>query len=86
VIYFVVSESVTNAAKHSGATRITIDVRPGDGKIAVEIADDGSGGARVVGTGGLGGLARRVAAADGVFGVDSPDGGPTVVRAVLPCG
>ncbi len=86
VIYFVASESVTNAAKHSGATRITIDVHVDGEKIVVEIADDGSGGARVAGTGGLRGLARRVAAADGEFAVDSPVGGPTVVRAVLPCG
>ncbi|MFJ7211947.1 sensor histidine kinase [Amycolatopsis sp. NPDC098790] len=86
VIYFVVSESVTNAAKHSGATRITIDVSYEGLKIVVEIADDGSGGAWVARTGGLSGLARRVAAADGEFTVDSPAGGPTVVRAVLPCG
>jgi len=86
VIYFVASESVTNAAKHSGATRITIDVHLVDWKILVEIADDGFGGARAGGTGGLTGLRRRVAAADGEFTVDSPEGGPTVVRAVLPCG
>jgi len=85
VIYFVASESVTNAAKHSGATRVGIDVHRVDGTIRVEIADDGVGGARDSGTGGLSGLARRVAAADGKLTVDSPDGGPTVVRAVLPC-
>jgi signal transduction histidine kinase len=86
VIYFVASESVTNAVKHSGATRITIDVHLVDWKILVEIADDGFGGARAGGTGGLTGLRRRVAAADGEFTVDSPEGGPTVVRAVLSCG
>ncbi|WP_244211279.1 sensor histidine kinase [Amycolatopsis kentuckyensis] len=86
VIYFVASESVTNAAKHSGATAISIDVRLWAGKYIVEIVDDGSGGAEPAGTGGLAGLARRVAAADGQFTVHSPDGGPTTVRAVLPCG
>ncbi|MBE8524682.1 sensor histidine kinase [Amycolatopsis sp. H6(2020)] len=86
VIYFVASESVTNAAKHSGATSILIDVRILGGKYVVEIIDDGSGGAKPAGTGGLAGLARRVAAADGQFTVDSPDGGPTRVRAALPCG
>ncbi|HET6706994.1 sensor histidine kinase [Amycolatopsis sp.] len=85
VIYFVASESVTNAAKHSGATSITIDVRHLPGNYIVEITDNGSGGAEPAGTGGLIGLARRVAAADGEFTVDSPHGGPTVVRAVLPC-
>ncbi|WIX86069.1 histidine kinase [Amycolatopsis sp. DG1A-15b] len=86
VIYFVASEAVTNATKHSGATRITIDVRLLGREMVVEIGDDGSGGAQAVGTGGLSGLARRVAAADGEFSVDSPIGGPTVVRAALPCG
>ncbi|MEV6877067.1 histidine kinase [Amycolatopsis sp. NPDC051128] len=86
VVYFVASESVTNAAKHSGAARITIDVHLADRKIVVEITDDGRGGARVGGTGGLTGLVRRVAAADGEFTVDSPAGRHTVVRAVLPCG
>lgn len=85
VVYFVASESVTNATKHSGATRIKIDVEFHDRKFIVEITDDGSGGAQVNDTGGLGGLRRRVAAADGEFTVDSPLGGPTVVRAVLPC-
>ncbi|WP_410637004.1 sensor histidine kinase [Amycolatopsis sp. lyj-346] len=86
VIYFVASEAVTNATKHSGATRITIDVRVVGRNMVVEIRDDGSGGAQAVGNGGLSGLARRVAAADGEFSVDSPVGGPTVVRAALPCG
>ncbi len=84
VVYFVVSECVTNAAKHSGATRIAIDVHHADRTIVVEISDDGSGGAEPAGGGGLSGLARRVAAADGTFAVHSPAGGPTVVRAVLP--
>ncbi|WP_410671690.1 sensor histidine kinase [Amycolatopsis sp. cmx-4-68] len=85
VAYFVTSEAVTNAAKHAAATRITIDVRAAGPAVVVEIADDGRGGARPTGRGGLTGLARRVAAADGEFTVDSPAGGPTVVRAVLPC-
>ncbi|MBB4685944.1 sensor histidine kinase [Amycolatopsis jiangsuensis] len=87
VVYFVASESVTNATKHAGATRVTIEVRRADNgrNVVVEIADDGHGGARIGGTGGFAGLVRRVAAADGEFTVNSPDGGPTVVRAVLPC-
>ncbi|GHG16073.1 MULTISPECIES: sensor histidine kinase [Amycolatopsis] len=84
VIYFVVSESVTNAVKHSGATRIAIDVHGDHEKIVVDVTDDGSGGARTTGGDGLEGLARRVAAADGLFGVVSPAGGPTLVRAMLP--
>jgi signal transduction histidine kinase len=85
VAYFVVSEAVTNALKHGGAASIDIDVLRDDGGLAVRVTDDGVGGAQPAGTG-LSGLARRVAAADGEFTVDSPAGGPTVVRAWLPCG
>ncbi|MFI6597240.1 sensor histidine kinase [Nonomuraea sp. NPDC050536] len=83
VAYFVVSEAVTNAAKHSGAARITVDVYREDSMIIVRVRDDGTGGAVPTG-GGLSGLARRVAALDGRFEVDSPAGGPTTVTARLP--
>jgi signal transduction histidine kinase len=53
--------------------------------VGVRIEDDGDGGADP-GGGGLAGLARRVAALDGTFGVHSPAGGPTVITAELPCG
>jgi signal transduction histidine kinase len=85
VAYFVASEALTNAVKHSGASLVTIDVRRDARTAIVSIVDDGSGGATMSG-GGLTGLARRVAAADGAFTVDSPVGGPTVVTAELPCG
>ncbi|GAA0555734.1 sensor histidine kinase [Actinomadura livida] len=99
--YFVVCEAVTNAAKHSGAGRVVVDVAappppPGDAPggapgsasgrmIRVRVEDDGAGGADPAG-GGLAGLARRVAALDGTFAVHSPPGGPTVISAELPCG
>jgi signal transduction histidine kinase len=51
----------------------------------VEIVDDGVGGADRAGSG-LSGLARRVEALDGALEVSSPAGGPTTVRAVMPCG
>jgi signal transduction histidine kinase len=85
VIYFVASEAVTNTIKHAAATRIDIEAERDGDSVRVRITDDGTGGARASG-GGLSGLARRVAAADGEFTVDSPPGGPTVVTAVLPCG
>ena len=53
--------------------------------MTVTITDDGAGGADPAGSG-LTGLARRVAALDGRFEVHSPSGGPTTVRAELPCG
>ncbi|MFF4193528.1 sensor histidine kinase [Nonomuraea sp. NPDC001831] len=83
--YFVVSEAVTNAAKHAAATMVTVEVRQEDDRVLVRVSDDGTGGARPSG-GGLSGLARRVAALDGVFEVVSPPGGPTTVAAGLPCG
>ncbi|KZB81994.1 sensor histidine kinase [Amycolatopsis regifaucium] len=85
VAYFVASEAVTNTIKHAAATRIDIEAERDGDSVRVRITDDGTGGARESG-GGLSGLARRVAAADGEFTVDSPLGGPTVVTAVLPCG
>jgi signal transduction histidine kinase len=82
--YFVVAEALANVAKHSGATRCEIRCRREDGRLVVEVWDDGAGGARQQPDGGLEGLAGRVAGVDGVFSVSSPDGGPTIVRAELP--
>ncbi|MBB5782200.1 sensor histidine kinase [Nonomuraea jabiensis] len=83
--YFVVCEAVTNAAKHAGATLITVEVHEEDAAVLVRVRDDGAGGAQAAG-GGLSGLARRVAALDGGLEVNSPIGGPTTITAVLPCG
>lgn len=85
VAYFVASEAVTNAIKHGSPDGIDIAVHREGSWLTVSVRDDGSGGAQATGTG-LSGLARRVAAADGEFDVDSPPGGPTVVSARLPCG
>jgi signal transduction histidine kinase len=82
--YFVAAEAMANAAKHSGAGRIDISVGRHDGMLAVEIRDDGSGGADASGSG-LAGLRRRVEALDGTLTVQSPGGGPTTIRAELPC-
>jgi signal transduction histidine kinase len=84
VAWFVVSEAVTNAAKHSGALGVDVSVRAADGLLRVTVRDDGRGGADP-GGGGLAGLARRVEAADGAFRVHSPPGGPTTVETELPC-
>ncbi|GAA5153258.1 MULTISPECIES: sensor histidine kinase [Amycolatopsis] len=82
--YFVVSEAVTNAVKHADASRIAVSVLEESGSVHVEVVDDGFGGAHL-GGGGLSGLARRVAGVEGEFTVDSPEGGPTRIGAVLPC-
>ncbi|TQS42667.1 sensor histidine kinase [Cryptosporangium phraense] len=85
VAYFVVSEAVTNAIKHAGASAVDVAVRRAGGTLHVRVTDDGAGGAEPAG-GGLTGLRQRVAALDGRFAVSSPAGGPTTIEAVLPCG
>jgi signal transduction histidine kinase len=82
--YFVVAEALANLAKHSGATHCEVRCLRKDGRIVIEVEDDGAGGAAIVPGGGLAGLARRVEAVDGTFTVSSPPGGPTVVRAEMP--
>lgn len=82
--YFVVAEAVANGAKHAGATHGEIRVRREPAGLVVEVEDDGPGGATLVPGGGLAGLAGRVEALDGRLEVDSPDGGPTIVRATIP--
>ncbi|OKJ02979.1 sensor histidine kinase [Kitasatospora sp. CB01950] len=83
--WFVVSECVTNAAKHSAAAAIEVAVDRDGARLTVRVEDDGRGGADPAG-GGLSGLRGRVAALDGTLHVHSPAGGPTVVTAELPCG
>jgi signal transduction histidine kinase len=82
--WFVVSEALANAAKHSGASRLTVRAAAAGERVRIEVADDGRGGADTAGDG-LTGLRRRVEALDGTLTVDSPAGGPTTVRAELPC-
>jgi len=82
--YFVVAEALANAAKHAGARSVDVNARRANGVLTVEVTDDGAGGADPAGQG-LAGLRRRVEALDGTLSVTSPAGGPTIVRAVLPC-
>jgi signal transduction histidine kinase len=87
VAYFLVAEALTNAAKHSRASHITVFVENHGfpGTLTVVVSDDGIGGADPLGAG-LSGLADRVAGVDGTLSIESPSGGPTIVSAVLPCG
>jgi signal transduction histidine kinase len=95
VAYFVVSEALTNVAKHAGAGSAEVTVERTGDRLRVVVSDDGRGGARldggpaggVDGAGtGLRGLAQRAAAVDGNLTVDSPPGGPTTITVELPCG
>ena len=81
--YFVVAESLTNVAKHAGATRATVSARVEDGTLRVDVRDDGVGGAHPGGSGLLG-LADRLAVCDGRLRVESPADGGTQVTAEIP--
>ncbi|SNT36428.1 Histidine kinase-, DNA gyrase B-, and HSP90-like ATPase [Actinomadura meyerae] len=83
--YFAVSEILTNAAKHAGASRVWIDMRYENGMLRITITDDGRGGATLDGGTGLRGIERRIGTFDGVLALSSPVGGPTIVTLELPC-
>ena len=88
--YFAAAELLSNAAKHSGGTSLTLAAGiDSAGLLRLRVGDDGQGGAGIVRDGsgrhtGLAGLADRIAAVDGALHLDSPAGGPTVVDVLLP--
>jgi signal transduction histidine kinase len=82
--YFVVAESITNAVKHAGASRIEVRLARAPASLRIEIEDDGRGGADPAAGTGLRGLADRVEALGGGFAVADRDGGGTVVSVELP--
>ncbi|WP_380278602.1 sensor histidine kinase [Kitasatospora purpeofusca] len=83
--YFAVTEALANIAKHSGARTASVHGRYADGRLTIEVTDDGRGGADPGRGTGLTGLADRVAVVDGTLTVSSPPGGPTLVRVEIPC-
>lgn len=87
VAYFVVSEALTNVAKHARASHVDIAVRRVGDVLELVVADDGTGGAVTDGSGGTGlrGLRQRVASVDGSLRIDSPRGVGTTIRVELPC-
>ena len=82
--YFTVAEALTNVAKYADATHATVRLAHENGDLAIEVQDDGRGGAEAAPGSGLAGLADRVGALDGVLEVTSPPGEGTLLRAVLP--
>jgi signal transduction histidine kinase len=84
--YFVVAEALTNVAKYAQATHARVRVTRQNGRVLVEVADDGVGGADPARGSGLRGLLDRVAAVDGRLEVESEPGEGTTVRATIPCG
>ena len=85
VAYFVVSEALTNVARHSGASRAAVEVALRGDRLHLTVTDDGSGGADLDSGTGLRGLADRVRSVEGTFELTSPPGGPTTIEAELPC-
>jgi signal transduction histidine kinase len=95
IAYFVVSEALTNVAKHANASQAEVTVEHVGDRLRIVVADDGRGGATLDpdaaasadgGGTGLRGLAQRAAAVDGTLTVESPPGGPTAITVELPCG
>ncbi|MFE8940515.1 sensor histidine kinase [Streptomyces sp. NPDC007872] len=83
--YFVVCEALANVARHSGAGRARVSGGHHDGRLFLEVRDDGRGGADPSAGSGLTGLADRVSVLDGRLALTSPPGGPTLLRVEFPC-
>jgi signal transduction histidine kinase len=83
--YFIASEGLTNAVKHSGARQVRLSAERVNGKLAISISDDGIGGAAPNGGSGLRGLADRAAAHGGSLAIDSEQHRGTVLTVELPC-
>lgn len=82
--YYVVAETLTNAAKHAGASEARVEISATDDTLVVEIRDNGRGGAHVKDGSGIRGLVDRVEAVGGRLELQSPAGAGTLVRAELP--
>jgi PAS domain S-box-containing protein len=82
--YYVVAEALTNVAKYAGASSVEVRAQRQNGRVVVEVVDDGVGGADPARGSGLRGLADRVEALEGELEVTSAAGSGTTVRAVIP--
>jgi signal transduction histidine kinase len=86
VAYFVCAEALANIAKHAAAARVTVAVTASEGRVRVEIADDGVGGADPARGSGLRGLADRIETVGGTLWVESIPGRGTCLAAEIPLG
>jgi signal transduction histidine kinase len=82
--YYAVSEALANVVKHSHASRASVRVERPDGRVTVEISDDGVGGADPDRGSGLRGLRDRVDTLDGILWLESLPGRGTLIRVELP--
>jgi len=92
VVYFAVSEALTNVAKHARAARCAVHVQRDGDRLVATITDDGVGGASIgprsdgaLPSGGLTGMQDRAIASGGSVRIASPAGGPTTVTVEVPC-
>jgi signal transduction histidine kinase len=83
--YYVVSEALTNIAKHADATSARVSIARRGDRLAIDVSDNGRGGADAARGTGLQGLSERVQGLGGWMTVMSPAGGPTSVLVELPC-
>jgi len=82
--YYVTAEALTNVAKYAHASSAWVELSLDDGRLRVQVRDDGVGGADPTSGTGLRGLRDRVDALDGDLEVDSPPGGGTIITAEVP--
>jgi signal transduction histidine kinase len=83
--FYVVSETLANVGKYARAASASVEVTRRDGRVVIEVTDDGCGGADAERGSGIRGLADRVEALDGRLQIWSPEGGGTRVLAEIPC-
>ncbi len=84
--YFVVSEALTNVAKYAQASHAVVGLERHNGRLVVQVSDDGVGGADPEQGTGLRGLADRLAVIEGRLEVESEKGRGTTITARIPCG
>ncbi|MEV7188660.1 histidine kinase [Kitasatospora sp. NPDC093102] len=84
-VYFSICELLANAAKHSGADQVWVDILYRAGFLRVTVTDDGVGVADPARGTGLRGIEKRLGTFDGVLSIDSTSGGPTTITLELPC-
>ena len=83
--YFIVAEALTNVTRHADAQSAVVCLARNNGHLDVEVCDDGTGGADGSRGSGLMGMADRLDALSGSLTIDSPVGGGTRLKAVIPC-
>jgi two-component system sensor histidine kinase UhpB len=86
-VYRVAQESLTNVARHAGASAVDLSLQPGVGSVVLRVSDDGRGipeNARVNGHGGLRGMRERALLVGGALAVKPAPGGGTEVRLEVP--